>query len=304
MKTLIVILGPTAVGKTRVSLQMAKLLKTVILSADSRQLYKNLSIGTAAPTPKEKKKIEHYFVEQLELEDYYSASQYEQDVLKKLDELFRERDTAILSGGSMMYIDAVCHGIDDIPTIDEELRQELQLRYQNEGIEPIKEQLRLLDPIFYRQVDLDNHKRVIHAVEVCLMAGKPYSSLRTNTRKQRPFQIIKIGLTLDRDELYERINTRVDEMMANGLLDEAKSVYPKRHLNSLNTVGYKELFEYFDGEADLDTAVEKIKQNTRIYSRKQTSWFKRDKEIKWFHPDEKQKIIAYIRKQLNAVVIE
>jgi len=304
VKTLIVILGPTAVGKTRVSLQMAKLLKTVILSADSRQLYKNLSIGTAAPTPKEKKKIEHYFVEQLELEDYYSASQYEQDVLKKLDELFRERDTAILSGGSMMYIDAVCHGIDDIPTIDEELRQELQLRYQNEGIEPIKEQLRLLDPIFYRQVDLDNHKRVIHAVEVCLMAGKPYSSLRTNTRKQRPFQIIKIGLTLDRDELYERINTRVDEMMANGLLDEAKSVYPKRHLNSLNTVGYKELFEYFDGEADLDTAVEKIKQNTRIYSRKQTSWFKRDKEIKWFHPDEKQKIIAYIRKQLNAVVIE
>lgn len=287
-------------GKTRVSLQLAKLLKTVILSADSRQIYKNMSIGTAAPTPKELKKIEHHFVAELEPEDYYSASQFEQDVMQKLDELFARHDAVILSGGSMMYIDAVCQGIDDIPTIDEQLREELKQLYENEGIEPIREQLRLLDPIFHCQVDLDNHKRVIHALEVCIMAGKPYSSLRTNTRKERPFQIVKIGLARERDELYERINARVDEMMEQGLLDEAKALYPKKHLNSLNTVGYKELFEHFDGETDLEAAVEKIKQNTRIYSRKQTSWFKRDKDIKWFHPDEKQKIITYIRKLINS----
>lgn len=299
MKTLIVLLGPTGVGKTKLSLQLAKLFKTDILSADSRQIYKSIPIGTAMPTAKELKKATHHFVAELELEDYYSASQFEQDVLNTLEELFEQQDIAILSGGSMMYIDAVCQGIDDIPTIDEELRNELKALYDKEGIDPIRGQLQLLDPVFYSQVDLSNHKRVIHALEVCLMAGKPYSSLRTNTPKERPFRIIKIGLTRDREELYERINARVDDMMEQGLLDEAKAVYPKKHLNSLNTVGYKELFQHFDGETDLNTAIEKIKQNTRIYSRKQLSWFKRDKEIRWFHPDEKQKIVTHIRKQLS-----
>lgn len=298
MKTLIVILGPTGVGKTDLSLYLAKTYKTVILSADSRQIYKNIPIGTAVPSVKERKMIPHYFVEKLDLEEYYSASQFEQDVLKSLDTVFQEQDIAVLAGGSMMYIDAVCQGIDDIPTVDEELRKELKDRYDAEGIEPIKEQLRLLDPVFYRQVDLDNHKRVIHAVEICLMAGKPYSSLRTNTKKERPFRIIKIGLTRDRDELYGRINARVDQMIEQGLLEEARKVYPLRHLNSLNTVGYKELFQHFDGETDLEFAVDKIKQNTRIYSRKQMTWFKRDKEIKWFQPEEKNKIVSYIRRQL------
>ncbi|MDL2257002.1 tRNA (adenosine(37)-N6)-dimethylallyltransferase MiaA [Bacteroidales bacterium OttesenSCG-928-I14] len=299
MKTLIVILGPTGVGKTDLSLKLAKKYKTPIISADSRQIYKGLTIGTAAPSIKEREKIVHHFIEELELEDYYSASQFETDTLKVLEEVFVDHDVALLCGGSMMYLDAVCKGIDEIPTIDEELRNELKTLYDNQGIEPIKEQLRVLDPVFYRQVDLDNHKRVIHALEVCLMAGKPYSELRTNTRKERPFKIIKVGLTREREELYEYINKRVDDMIERGLIEEARAVFPKRHLNSLNTVGYKELFDHFDGNSDLEFAIEKIKQNTRIYSRKQMTWFKRDHEIKWFHPDENQKVIRYINSCLN-----
>jgi tRNA dimethylallyltransferase len=255
-----------------------------IISADSRQFYQALPIGTAAPAREDRERIQHYFVGNLQLMDYYSASQFETDVLRLLDELFQTHETILMSGGSMMYIDAVCKGIDDIPTVDEKLRADLKERYEKEGIDPIRNQLKLLDPVFYRQVDLQNHKRVIHALEICLMAGKPYSSLRKNEIKQRPFKIVKIGLQRPREELYERINRRVDEMMAQGLLEEARAVYPFRHLNSLNTVGYKELFNYFSGEWTLDFAVEKIKQNTRIYSRKQMTWFKRDAEIRWFHP--------------------
>jgi len=285
MKTLVVLLGPTGVGKTELSLKLAKFLDSPILSADSRQLYKELAIGTAAPTQEEQAQIKHYFVGTLQLTDYYSASRFEEDAIALLDNLFRTHETVLMSGGSMMYIDAVCKGIDEIPTIDETLRADLKSQYQREGIEPIRQQLKLLDPVFYKQVDLQNHKRVIHALEICLMTGKPYSSLRTDKAKPRPFRILKIGLQREREELYERINRRVDKMMEQGFLEEARSVYHLRHLNSLNTVGYKELFNYFSGDCTLEFAIEKIKQNTRIYSRKQMSWFKRDKEIRWFHPD-------------------
>ncbi|GHS97516.1 tRNA dimethylallyltransferase 1 [Bacteroidia bacterium] len=285
MKTLIVLLGPTGVGKTELSLRLAEKFNAPVISADSRQFYKDLIIGTAAPTAAELQRAKHYFVGNLELADYYSASQFEEDVIRLLSELYETQDTAIMSGGSMMYIDAVCKGIDEIPTIDETLRAEIGVLFEKEGLEPIRQQLKLLDPVFYNQVDLQNHKRVIHALEICLMSGRPYSSLRTNSVKERPFRIIKIGLTRDREELYDRINRRVDQMMEDGLLEEARKVYPSRHLNSLNTVGYKELFQFLDGEDTLDFAVEKIKQNSRIYSRKQMTWFKRDKEINWFHPD-------------------
>jgi len=290
MKNLIVLLGPTGVGKTELSLQLASKFESPIISADSRQLYKDLVIGTAAPTAEELNRIKHYFVGSLELTDYYSASQFEEDVIQLLENLHQSHETVIMSGGSMMYIDAVCKGIDDIPTIDETLRAEVFALFEKEGLEPIRQQLKILDPVFYNQVDLQNHKRVIHALEICLMTGKPYSSFRTNSIKKRPFEILKIGLTRDREELYERINSRVDKMMEDGLLDEARSVYPYRHLNSLNTVGYKELFRFFDGEWSLDFAIEKIKQNSRIYSRKQMTWFKRDKEIAWFHPEDTQAI--------------
>ena len=286
MKTLAVLLGPTGVGKTEVSLRLAEHLGSPILSADSRQLYKDLAIGTAAPAADDLQRVQHYFVGILELSDYYSASRFEEDALRLLTDLFETHDTLIMSGGSMMYIDAVCKGIDDIPTIDETLRRDIRSLYEKEGLDPIRQQLKILDPVFYRQVDLKNPKRVIHALEICLMTGKPYSSLRTNATKERPFRILKIGLTRDREELYDRINRRVDRMMENGLLDEARRVYPFRHFNSLNTVGYKELFQYFDGLWSLELAVEKIKQNTRIYARKQMTWFKRDKEIVWIHPEE------------------
>jgi tRNA dimethylallyltransferase len=291
-KTLIVLSGPTGVGKTALSLDLAEHLNSPVISADSRQFYRALPIGTAAPTKEELERVQHYFVGNLQLTDYYSASQFETDVIRLLDDLFQTHETILMSGGSMMYIDAVCKGIDDIPTIDGKLRADLKELYEKEGIDPIRNQLKLLDPVFYKQVDLQNHKRVIHALEICLMAGKPYSSLRKNEIKQRPFKIVKIGLQRDREELYGRINRRVDEMMAQGLLEEARAVYPLRHLNSLNTVGYKELFNYFSGEWTLDFAIEKIKQNTRIYSRKQMTWFKRDAEIQWFHPDKTGAIFA------------
>ena len=290
MKTLIVLLGPTGVGKTGLSLKLAEFLGSPVISADSRQLYKELPIGTAAPTQEEQARVKHYFVGSLSVTDDYSASRYEEDVMTLLDELFQSHETVLMCGGSMMYMDAVCKGIDEIPTIDETLRAELRDLYHRDGIDPIRQQLKLLDPLFYKQVDLQNHKRVIHALEICLMAGKPYSSLRTDKPKSRPFRILKIGLQREREDLYERINRRVDQMMEQGLLEEARSVYHLRHLNSLNTVGYKELFNYFSGECSLEFAIEKIKQNTRIYSRKQMTWFKRDKEIHRFHPKQLEEI--------------
>lgn len=292
--TLIVLIGATGVGKTELSLSIAETYHTSILSADSRQLYADLKIGTAAPTPSQLARVPHYFVGTLQLTDYYSAAQYEADALKKLDELFKAHDVVVLTGGSMMYVDAVCKGIDDIPTVDAETRRLLMERYEQEGLERLCSELKLLDPEYYQTVDLKNPKRVIHALEICYMTGKTYTSFRTHTQKQRPFHILKIGLKREREELYARINLRVDQMMEEGLLEEARKVYPFRHLNSLNTVGYKELFKYFDGEWDLPFAIEKIKQNSRIYSRKQMTWFKRDTDITWFHPDQKEEILNFI----------
>lgn len=297
--TLIVLIGPTGVGKTELSLSIAKKYNTSIVSCDSRQLYADLKIGTAAPTPEQLAAVPHYFVGTLGLEDYYSAAQFETDVLKKLDELFQTTPVVLMTGGSMMYVDAVCKGIDDIPTVDAETRELMIRRYEEEGLERLCAELKILDPEYYAIVDLKNPKRVIHALEICYMTGKTYTSFRTRTCKERPFNILKIGLKRDREELYERINRRVDMMMDEGLLEEVKAVYAYRNLNSLNTVGYKELFKYLDGEWELSFAVDKIKQNSRIYSRKQMTWFKRDPEIAWFHPDAKEEIMAYLDAHLN-----
>ncbi|MDR0825437.1 MAG: tRNA (adenosine(37)-N6)-dimethylallyltransferase MiaA [Prevotella sp.] len=286
MKLLIVLLGPTGVGKTALSLNLAEHYGSPVISADSRQFYRGLEIGTAAPTAEQLARVPHYLVGMLNVEDYYSASEYERDALAVIEDLHKSHDVLIASGGSMMYIDALCNGIDDVPTIDDNLRKELYELYEQEGLEPIRARLKVLDPDFYDKVDLKNHKRVIHALEVCLMTGKPYSAFRTQTKKDRPFRILKIGLTRDREELYDRINKRTDEMMRLGFLEEATKFYPEKQLNSLNTVGYKELFKYMDGEWTLDFALEKIKQSTRIYSRKQMTWFKRDKEIHWINLSE------------------
>jgi tRNA dimethylallyltransferase len=300
MNTLLVLLGPTGVGKTVGSIRIAEKLSSPILSADSRQLYKGMSIGTAAPTPDQLSRAKHYFVGILSPEEYYSASRYEEEAITLIEKLHKKHPVVVMVGGSMLYIDAVCRGIDEMPTIDDELRKDLQQLYRKEGLDPIRQQLKLLDPVFYRQVDLKNPKRVIHALEVCLMTGKPYSSLRTNLRKKRPFRIVKIGFTRERQELYDRINARVNDMIDNGLIEEAQQLYPLRHLNSLNTVGYKELFDFFDGKCDLNTAIEKIKQHSRNYARKQLSWFKRDKEIHWINlSDEKIDVEAQIMKQLS-----
>ncbi len=300
MNSLVVLLGPTGVGKTELSLRLAEHLGSPIISSDSRQLYKDLPIGTAAPTTEQLARVRHYMVGTLSLEDYYSASQFEEDSITLLASLHKETPAVVMTGGSMMYIDAVCNGIDDIPTVTPEVRSAVGEKFRREGLDAILRELKEADPVHYCEVDRMNHKRVVHAVEICRMTGKPYSSFRTNSRKTRPFGIIKIGLTRDREELYTRINSRVDSMMASGLLDEARRVYPFRHLNSLNTVGYKELFRYLDGEWTLDLAVEKIKRNTRVYARKQMSWFRRDEEIHWFHPDREEEIMDFIDREVSA----
>lgn len=294
MNHLVILLGPTGVGKTELSLRLAEHFGSPIISSDSRQLYKDLPIGTAAPTAEQMARVKHYMVGTLNLTDYYSASNFEEDVISLLQTLHQTIPTVVMTGGSMMYIDAVSKGIDDIPTVTPEIREAIYAQFEREGLKNILEELKVSDPVHYEEVDRMNYKRVIHAVEICRMTGKPYSSFRTNIKKERPFKIIKIGLTRDREELYDRINLRVDQMMADGLLEEARKVYPYRHLNSLNTVGYKELFKYFDGEWPLDLAIEKIKRNSRVYARKQMTWFKRDTEINWFHPDEEKKIVNFI----------
>lgn len=296
--TLIVLIGPTGVGKTELSLKIAENYHTEIISADSRQLYADLKIGTAAPTREQLERVRHHFVGTLQLTDYYSAAQYETDVLNTLNQLFQIHPVVLLTGGSMMYVDAVCKGIDDIPTVDKETRELMIHRYETEGLERLCAELKLLDPEYYNIVDLKNPKRVVHALEICYMTGKTYTSFRTRSNKKRPFHILKIGLKRDREELYERINRRVDQMIDEGLVEEARSVYPYRHLNSLNTVGYKEIFNHLDGTWTLPFAIEKIKQNSRIYSRKQMTWFKRDADIAWFHPDETDKIEAYIQENI------
>ena len=303
MKKLIVITGPTAVGKTDLCMEIARQFDIPIINADSRQLFRQLPIGTAQPTKEQLAQVRHYFVGTLDIQDYYSASKYEQDVMKLLQQLFSDSEYALLSGGSMMYIDAVCNGIDDIPTVDDETRALMKRRLAEEGLEALVAELKLLDPEHYELVDRQNPRRVVHALEICHMTGKTYTSFRkadqekktTGSRgQQRPFDIIKIGLNREREELYNRINSRVDQMMADGLLKEAETMLPYRGANALNTVGYKELFNYFDGIWDLTEAVERIKGNTRRYARKQLTWFKRDQQMRWFHPEDQESIMNYI----------
>lgn len=295
MKTLIVIVGPTGVGKTELCLKVAEAFGTVIVNADSRQIFKEIPVGTAAPTIAERRRIRHYFVGNLHIDQYYNASMFENDVIALLDTLFKEKDYVIMSGGSMMYVDAVCNGIDDIPTVDTATRSKVMREYEEKGLGYICGRLEELDPEYYSIVDKRNPKRVIHAVEICLSTGRTYTSFRVNAKKDRPFNIIKVGLTLDREQLYERIDGRVDRMVADGLIQEAEKMYPYRNLNSLNTVGYKELFDYFDGKCTLEEAVFRIKCDTHKYCRKQLTWFKRDKDIHWFSPNNVEEIINYIR---------
>ena len=293
MKTLVVITGPTAVGKTALTMELAQHYGVPIINADSRQIYRELKIGTAAPTDEQLRQVPHLFVGSKSIDDYYNASMYEQEVLSYIKESSSPID--LLSGGSMMYIDAVCNGIDDIPTVRDDIREEMKRRYQEEGLEALCEELRQLDPEHYAIVDRQNYRRVIHALEICHQTGKTYTSFRTQQKRERPFRIVKIGLNREREELYNRINQRVDQMMNDGLLDEVKALINKRDTNALNTVGYKELFDYLDGRWSLDEAVERIKGNTRRYARKQLTWYKRDEDMRWFHPDDKQEILNYLK---------
>lgn len=294
--TLYVLLGPTAVGKTELALQMAETLGSPILNCDSRQIYRGMEIGTAAPT-KEQQRVKHYFVGTHDIGSYYSAAQYEQDVLALIEELRSNHASLLLSGGSMMYLDAVCNGIDDIPSVDAEVRETLRQRLSNGEIDEMRNELRLLDPNYYHTADTRNPKRVVHALEVCYTTGCPYSSFLTKERKPRPFTIVKIGLRRERQELFDRINKRVDTMMEDGLLDEARRLYPLRKENALNTVGYKELFRHLDGEWELPFAIEKIKKNTRDYAKKQMTWFAHDDSIQWFHPDQVADIMQILNKE-------
>lgn len=296
MSTLIVITGPTGVGKTELCLRVADTFTIPVINADSRQIFKEIPIGTAAPTKEQMEHVPHYFVGTHHITEYYSASMYEQDVLKLIGQT---EGLHLLSGGSMMYIDAVCNGIDDIPTIDNKTREWMKQRLATEGLPALVDELHELDPEHWAIVDKNNPRRVVHALEICHMTGKTYSSFRTNSRKQRPFDIIKIGLNIDREQLYDRINQRVLQMIDNGMIEEARKVYPLRHLNALNTVGYKELFEYFDGKATLEEAIFKIQSNTRRYARKQLTWFKRDESVKWFAPNQTNEIIDYIKQNIK-----
>ena len=292
IKKLIVVTGPTGVGKTELTLQIAELLGTSIINADSRQLFREIPIGTAAPTDEQIRRVKHYFVGTHGLDDYYSASMFEQDVMSLLENL--PGDVALLSGGSMMYIDAVCQGIDDIPTVRNEIRQELIHRFETEGLPQLVDELERLDPDYCRVVDRNNPRRVLHALEICRQTGRTYSSFRTNIVKRRPFDIVKIVLNREREELYERINQRVVDMLATGMVDEALRVYAFRGNNSLNTVGYKELFDYLDGLATFQETVLRIQSNTRRYARKQITWLRRDERAVWFHPDKTEEILNYI----------
>ena len=273
-------------------MELAQYFAIPVMNADSRQIFRELKIGTAAPTDEQLRQVKHYFVGTKSIDDYYNASMFEQEVLQLLEE--SPSAIHILSGGSMMYIDAVCNGIDDIPTIRDDIREEMKRRYREEGLDALCEDLKRMDPEHYEVVDRQNYRRVIHALEICYQTGRTYTSFRKQKKKQRPFHIVKIGLNREREELYQRINSRVDDMMEQGLLKEAERFYNKRMTNALNTVGYKELFDYMDGRWSLEEAVERIKGNTRRYARKQLTWFKRDKDMRWFHPDEKQEILNYI----------
>lgn len=310
MNSLIVITGPTGVGKTELCLQIAEHYGIDIINADSRQIFAEIPIGTAAPTAEQMQRVRHYFVGTHHIGDYYSASSYEQDVLKLLGEVEGQRTKvesessithhpiALLSGGSMMYIDAVCNGIDDIPNIREDIRNEMKRSLEKEGLDSLLEELSRLDPEHYAIVDRKNPRRILHALEICHQTGKTYTSFRIGEKHKRPFNIIKIGLNRDRDELYERINQRVLDMIGQGLEQEARKMLPYRELNALNTVGYKEMFQYFDGAIPLEEAVRQIQSNSRRYARKQLTWYKRDAEIQWFNPENVKEIINYIDSRL------
>lgn len=292
MKNLIVITGPTGVGKTKLCLDIAKHYSCEIINCDSRQIFKEIPIGTAAPTVAQQQQVRHYFVGTLALDDYFSASMYEEQVCKLIEE--SRSENYILSGGSMMYIDAVCNGIDQLPTVRDDIRELMKKRLECEGLEVLVKELQELDPEHWEVVDKKNPRRILHALEICHQTSLPYSSFLKKEKNKRPFKVIKIGLIRPREELYERINDRVLAMIEEGMVAEAQKVYPMRHYNSLNTVGYKELFEYIDGNISLDEAITKIQSNTRKYMRKQVTWFKRDQDIKWFNPSETKEIIKYI----------
>lgn len=296
MKTLVVVIGPTGVGKTELCLRVAEHYGTPIVNADSRQIFAELPIGTAAPTKEQQQRVQHFFVGTHHVDDYYSAAMYEHDAINTLNALFKTHDIVVLSGGSMMYVDAVCKGIDDIPTVDDRTRSLYKRRLNEEGLPALVAELKERDPQHWEIVDRNNPRRVVHALEICYMTGKTYSSFRTNTHKIRPFEILKIGIDRPREELYDRINKRVIDMIEKGLEKEARAMYPRKGLNALNTVGYKEMFAYFDGLIARDEAIRQIQSNTRRYMRKQLTWFKKDTSIKWFSPDNVEDILNYIDK--------
>lgn len=297
-KTLIVVVGATGSGKTDLSLRLATHFAAPILSTDSRQVYRGIPIGTAQPTAEQLAAVEHHFIASYELDDNFNCGEYEVQALARLEELFHKHDTVIAVGGSGLYIQALCEGMDDLPQADEELRKRLTERLQNEGIESLAADLQRLDPVYYEQVDRCNPSRVLRAVEVCLQTGKPYSSLRTGERRKRNFNIVKVGIDWEREALYDRINRRVDMMIADGLEAEARAVYPLRHLNSLQTVGYREMFDYFDGKISREEAIELIKRNSRRYAKRQMTWFRRDSEISWFSPAEIDEMVVFLENKI------
>lgn len=299
-KYLVVVTGPTGIGKTAVAIQVARYFQSEIVSCDSRQIYRELNIGTAVPTAEELSAVPHHFIHSHSISDDYNASRYENEALELIDKLFRNHKILLLVGGSMMYVDAVCKGIDTMPDADPEVRARLKEQLENEGLESLRHQLKMLDPEYYKTVDLKNPNRIIHALEITIQTGKPYSSFRTETAKERPFKIVKIGLNCGREELHLRINKRVDQMIDSGLIEEAQKYYPQKNLNALNTVGYRELFSYFDGEITKEKAIELIKRNSRRYARKQLTWFRRDEEIKWFESGDSDKIIAYLSAKIKS----
>jgi len=295
-KKLIVIVGPTAIGKTACSIQLAKHFNTVILSADSRQFYKEISIGTAKPSEEEMDGIPHFFINSHSITEDFNVNDFEKEALIILEDIFKQRDTAILVGGSGMYVDSLCYGMDDaMPDPDEKIRMRLQNQLEINGIASLQDELKQLDPLFYEEIDLNNSNRLMRAIEVCLITGTPYSTLRKGTIKKRPFEIIRVGLEKERELIYDRINQRVDLMMENGLLDEVRSIVDFRHQNALKTVGYRELFDYLDEKVSLNEAVEKIKVNSRRYAKRQLTWFKKDKNTRWFMPEQQEEMINFIR---------
>ena len=297
-KTLIVLTGSTGIGKTSVGINIAQHFDTEIVSSDSRQIFKELRIGTAVPSKKELATVKHHFIHSHSIFENYNASLYETEAILVIEELFQKKNIIVLVGGSMLYIDAICKGIDIMPNVDPEIRGSLKIQLEKEGLQSLRLQLKKFDPEYYKTVDLKNPVRIIHAIEICLMTGKPYSSFRSNPHKKRSFSIIKIGLNCDREILHNRINKRVDSMIIEGLEEEAKSVYQHKHLNSLFTVGYREMFAYFDSQISKEKAIELIKRNSRRYARKQLTWFRKDKKIKWFEPDQTNEIIDFIENSI------